>query len=53
LKYKKEGIEENLNGDENDFPFILTKKTEHNGRIWIVNGQALLSLDYSSVIMSL
>ena len=53
LKYKKEGIEENLNGDENDFPFILTKKTEHNGRIWIVNGQALLSLDYSSVIMNI
>ena len=53
LKYRKDGIEENLNGDENDFPFILTKETDYNGRIWIVNGQALLSLDYSSVIMNI
>ena len=53
LKYKKDGIEENLNENENDFPFILTKQTVNNGRIWIVNGQALLSSDYSSVIMNI
>ena len=53
LKYKTDdGIESNLNGDEADFPFVLTK-TIGKSRIWIVNGQALTNSDYASFIMNI
>ena len=53
LKYKtNDGIESNLNGDEADFPFVLTK-TIGKSRIWIVNGQALTNSDYASFIMNI
>ena len=53
LKYKSGGVEENLSGNENDFPFVLTKEYNSNSRIWIVNGQAFTNSDYASFMMNI
>ena len=56
LKYKTlDGTEIDLNIHEidNDFPFILVKNGVKNGKIWIVNGQALNNINYSSIIINI
>ena len=57
LKYltldKTEEIDINVNEIDNDFPFILVKNGVKNGKIWIINGQALNNFNYASIIVNI